>query len=147
MFHSGNRDPSDSGASRLQKTPPPKSTAPVTTLVGLGGQRNLERYSFSAQVLVLPFDGRKAAFWAMAEDISHEGVFLSSSQRLDENELVMLKIYTERGLLQVSARVRHVLFGYGFGCKFIDVDHRQRRALSTLVALSAAAPHQRRGLH
>lgn len=117
------------------------------TLVGLGCCRQLERYPFYAQVFVLPFDGRQKAFWASAEDISHMGMFISTTQPLMEGALIRLKIYTERGLLQISARIRHSLRGLGFGCKFIDVDRRQRRALSTLVAFSSAAPTHRRNIH
>jgi hypothetical protein len=120
---------------------------PIHTLPGIGVKRQKPRHDFHAEVEVLPMDVRYSKIFGYSEDISHEGMFIRTCRRMEMDTLLVLKVHSEQGLLKLIARVVHVLKGTGFGCEFIEVDHRQQATLSHLVSLRAAAPHDARTIH
>jgi hypothetical protein len=122
------------------------SRIPDQTLSGVGRVSARKRFPFHAQAFLLPFDGRHQPFWATTDDIGHDGIFITTTHILTEGGLLLLKLYTEKGLLQLAVRVVYCLNGFGIACKFIDVDSQQQTALSYLVALSSAAPVEHRTL-
>jgi len=125
----------------------PRISRTEITLPGVGSRRSEERYEFRARVRAIPLDGRHEPILGTTEDISHRGVFVSSSAMLPVDSLVVLKIHTPHGKLKVSARVVHNIEGGGFGCEFIDLDESQRISLSLLVSLKASAPQGSRSIH
>ena len=125
----------------------PRISRTEITLPGVGSRRSEERYEFRARVRAIPLDGRHEPILGTTEDISHRGVFVSSSAMLPVDSLVVLKIHTPHGKLKVSARVVHNIEGVGFGCQFMDIDQRQRTCLSLLVAVRSSAPVSARTIH
>lgn len=125
----------------------PRISRSETTTPGVGSRRDEERVRFCAEVEAIPLDGRHEPIHGTTEDICHRGVFVNSKVRLVVDSLVVLKIHTSEGKLKVTARVVHNIEGVGFGCEFIDLDERQRTALSLLVTMRAMASRQGRTLH
>lgn len=128
--------------------PIPRVSRFETTLPGIGCRRQQERVRFQARVEALPLEGRGRPIWGTTEDICHRGVFVmakGSPPRIDA--LVILRIHTVHGLLQVKARVVHNIESVGFGCEFVDLDENQRVALSLLVSTRSRAPRRIRRIH
>jgi hypothetical protein len=117
------------------------------TLPGVGTRRAHQRLTFRAAVAALPLDGRGETIEGSTADISLEGVFINADHQPPIDTIVVLKIRSELGTLQPSARVVHQLQGIGFGCEFIDLDEEQRQTLRTWVRLTSAAPRPVRALH
>jgi hypothetical protein len=120
---------------------------PIRTLPGIGVKRQKPRHDFHAEVEVLPMDVRYSRIFGYAEDISNEGMFIRTCQRVEMDTLLVLKVHSDHGMLRLVARVVHLLEGTGFGCEFVEVDHRQQATLSHLVSLRAAAPPDARNIH
>jgi hypothetical protein len=109
------------------------------TLPGVANRRAQRRYSFQAGVEVLPLDGRGTRIKGSTSDISHLGIFINAEEQPAIDTVVVLKIQSELGTLQPSARVVHRLRGIGFGCEFADLTEDQRHTLSEWVRLTSAA--------
>jgi hypothetical protein len=110
------------------------------TLRGLGQQRQVARYAFHADVLVLPFDGRERPFWGCTDDLCHRGLFIRSTHQLPIGSLVVIKLFTEMGMLKLTCKIVHRLEQLGFGCEFIDQNSQQEAAISFLISAANSAP-------
>ena len=96
--------------------------------------RRTARRTFIANVRALPLDGRHAPVGGISEDISPDGVFISSVSHPGHGALVLLRIYVQRTRLSLLARVVRCREGRGFGCQFVDLDQQTRWAMASLVA-------------
>ena len=112
------------------------------TLTGLGNKQQLPGRSLDARAHVLPLDGRLKRFWCVAENLSHEGVFLRTRRALPLGSLVVMRLHVGRGtaLWKVTGEVMHRVRGVGIGCRFVDVGPQTSVAIGKLVAWTRAAP-------
>ncbi len=110
------------------------------TLKGLGKATQKKRYLFQTRILILPFDQQIDPFWAITDNLSHQGIFINSKTPLPQDTHVVLQIYSEKGLIRVTGQVRHRIPGFGFGCKFYNVSMLQKSAICSAVALCSSAP-------
>ncbi len=112
------------------------------TLSGLGNRRSLPRRNLDARAHVLPLDGRLKRFWCVAENLSHNGVFLRTRRALPLGSLVVMRLHVGQGaaLWKVTGEVMHRIRGVGIGCRFVDVGPQTSVAIGKLVAWTRAAP-------
>ncbi len=112
------------------------------TLSGLGNRRQLPRRNLDARAHVLPLDGRLKRFWCVAENLSHNGVFLQTRRVLPLGSLVVMRLHMGQGaaLWKVIGEVMHRIRGVGIGCRFVDVGPQTSVAIGKLVAWTRAAP-------
>jgi hypothetical protein len=117
------------------------------TLIGLGQRPVTVSIDLRVDVLVSPLAQDIDAFWARAREIGHEGMFLSTHERLQAETLLMLELVfptLSMPKLRVDAQIVHTIPGAGFGCRFVAVSERLRGRLSELIATISSAPVEKR---
>lgn len=115
------------------------------TLPGVTNQRSTTRRSFHARVQCWIQYGEQSSywqtpFWGVTGDICHQGIFISSGRSPALDSLLIVKLYTPHGVLQLMARVVHDIEGTGFGCRFIHLTEQQQVALRFLKTMKGRQP-------
>ncbi|MCK5796662.1 MAG: PilZ domain-containing protein [Deltaproteobacteria bacterium] len=113
------------------------------TLPGIGRLQHPEGKELRADVFVTPLDSSLLPFWAAAEEVSHQGVFIRTRRLPREDALLLLElVFPDLSVpkLRLDAHVVHRIPGAGFGCRFVAVPAKVSSRLSELIAYRAAAP-------
>lgn len=96
-----------------------------------------ERQVLEADVLVSPLAGDIEPFWARADEVSEQGLFVRTRKRLPADALLMLEVvFRDLSLpkLRLDAHVVHCIPGAGFGCRFVAGSEQLTRELARIIA-------------
>ena len=91
------------------------------------GHRRHERFSFIEEILI---DGINKCTSA---DISEGGIFISTIQRFEKNEVIELIIPIKAEKITVKAQVKYCQPGIGVGLAFIDLNDVLTAKIKELV--------------
>jgi hypothetical protein len=89
--------------------------------------RKYKRFPFIEEILI---DGVSKCTSA---DISEGGLFISTIQRFEKDQVIELIVPVKGGNISVKARVTYCQPGIGAGLAFIDIDSISRTKIKELV--------------
>jgi hypothetical protein len=92
-----------------------------------GERRKHRRYPFIEDVLL---DGTRRCTTA---DISEGGLYVSTIQAYEENDLIVLKIPSMQEDMTLKAKIVHSQNGIGFGLMFVDLGDEQKNKIRSFV--------------
>jgi hypothetical protein len=91
------------------------------------GHRKYERFPFREDILI---DG---VTQCTSADISEGGLFISTIQRFEKDEVIEVAIHMKKEKITVRAQVKYCQPGIGVGVAFIDLNDDQRAKIKELI--------------
>ncbi len=90
-------------------------------------RRRFKRFPFREDIIV---DGTKMC---STMDISEGGLYISTIQAYEKNDVIEVTIPLKSEKITVQARVQHCQPGIGIGVRFIDFDDKQREKIREII--------------